>query len=76
MNAEIEHLAKAVERKLADVQQGEWACEPGINTSLVSRAIRDELKTHFEQLGYEVRYEKRMESGQRLRGFWVRKKQP
>jgi hypothetical protein len=39
----------------------------------VTRAVREEVEAHFRSLGYEVRREMRLSSGQRSRGFWVRR---
>lgn len=51
-----------------------WYCDPGINSDCFSESVRQEVENELHLLGYETMREKRMKSGQRLRGLWVRKK--
>ena len=60
-----------IEAKLHE-SLGDWHCVEGLESGLCPKPLRDELRQHYESLGYEVSYERRMNSGQKLRAFWIK----
>lgn len=55
-------------------QPGKWSFHGWVGSRVwVSRAEREGIEAHYRALGYEVRREKRMSSGARYRGLWLRK---
>ena len=47
-----------------------WCCD-GINSSTYAKSDLLEIEQRLQAKGYKVLREKRMNSGQRLRGLWI-----
>ena len=68
---EREYYRQLIEAKLHE-SLGDWHTIEGLESGLCEKPLRDELRQHYESLGYEVAYERRMRSGQKLRAFWIK----
>jgi len=73
LSAEAKCHIQYIDERMATRDQ-EWHCMEIINAATVTQIAREEIETHYRNLGFEVKREKRVQSGQRLRGLWLRRR--